>query len=40
MKAGTKLGSVAGGAQLKGHCQAIWQLYKKLEGVSTSTEFP
>ena len=24
---------------LKGHCHAIWQLYKKLEGVYASTEF-
>ena len=24
---------------LKGHCHAIWQLYKKLEGIFASTEF-
>ena len=24
---------------LKGHCHAIWQLYKKLEGVFASIEF-
>ena len=24
---------------LKGHCHAIWQLYKKLEGVFESIEF-
>ena len=24
---------------LKGHCHAIWQLYKNLEGVFASTEF-
>ena len=27
------------GSHLKGHCHAIWQLYKKLEGVFASTEF-
>ena len=27
------------GEYLKGHCHAIWQLYKKLEGVFTSIEF-
>ena len=25
--------------ELKGHCHAIWQLYKKLEGVFASVEF-
>ena len=25
-------------SSLKGHCNAIWQLYKKLEGVFASTE--
>ena len=25
-------------ASLKGHCHAIWQLYKKLEGVFASIE--
>ena len=25
--------------KLKGHCHAIWQLYKKLEGVFPSIEF-
>lgn len=25
---------------LKGHCHAIWQLYKKLKGTFTSIEFP
>ena len=24
---------------LKGHCHALWQLYKKLEGVFASVEF-
>ena len=27
------------GGHLKGHCHAIWQLYKKLEGVFASIEF-
>ena len=26
-------------SNLKGHCHAIWQLYKKLKGVFTSIEF-
>ena len=26
-------------ALLKGHCHAIWQFYKKLEGVFASIEF-
>ena len=26
-------------SELKGHCHAIWQLYKKLEGVFASIEF-
>ena len=25
--------------KLKGHCYAIWQLYKKVEGVFASIEF-
>ena len=28
-----------GGSLLKGQCHAIWQLYKKLEGVFASIEF-
>ena len=26
-------------SSIKGHCHAIWQLYKKLKGVFTSSEF-
>ena len=31
--------STGRGRKLKGHCHAIWQLYKKLEGIFASIEF-
>ena len=34
-----KLRSLSTIKYLKGYCRAIWQLYKKLEGIFASVEF-